>query len=411
METRAHKGSVELRESPDGAPVIRGYFSVFNRDSADMGFIEQVDPGAFTKTLQESDIRGLGNHEPSWLLGRVKAGTMRAGVDSVGGWYEIDVNMADPDGQRAYQKVKRGDWDGSSFSFETRRDQWDWEQSPPKRRLLEVGLVDVGPVTFPAYPDATSSARAALAPIAQRMKLPLDRMVEALKAGEIRSLIDRAQSGSSTETLDFSSWLLEERATWSTAYVNDLPDSAFLHVDSDGNRHLPYKDKNGNVDLPHLRDAISRLSQQKTGESDGESWLTDSLRTELLAKARKILAAQKGSNSESFALEERVGKKISAASAASIRAAIDQLTSLLGEMEPAGEDDEPDNDGDDPFAMGPAGVPGRMIAALAELRDSLPLEEPVSLVEHARAVAALREREAAVLAVRFRLDDDAPSAA
>jgi HK97 family phage prohead protease len=66
---------------------------------------------------------------------------------------------------------------------------------------------------------------------------------------------------------------IDERAVWSTAYVNDLPDSAFLYVESGGKkdsegkttprslRHFPYKDANGNVDLPHLRNALARIPQ------------------------------------------------------------------------------------------------------------------------------------------------------
>ncbi|MGD0204147.1 MAG: hypothetical protein ABSC20_09625 [Candidatus Bathyarchaeia archaeon] len=62
---------------------------------------------------------------------------------------------------------------------------------------------------------------------------------------------------------------------WTTAYINDLPDSAFAVIepggkkDSEGKtvpsslRHLPYKGKSGKVDLPHLRNALARLSQTK----------------------------------------------------------------------------------------------------------------------------------------------------
>jgi hypothetical protein len=63
------------------------------------------------------------------------------------------------------------------------------------------------------------------------------------------------------------------KAVWSTALVNDLPDSSFLHIkpggkkDSDGKttprglRMFPYKDGDGKVDLPHLRNAIARAPQ------------------------------------------------------------------------------------------------------------------------------------------------------
>lgn len=64
-----------------------------------------------------------------------------------------------------------------------------------------------------------------------------------------------------------------EKAVWTAAYVNDLPDSSFAYIspggekDEDGKtkprslRHLPYKDADGKIDLPHLRNALARLPQ------------------------------------------------------------------------------------------------------------------------------------------------------
>ena len=199
MEQRSHKGTVELRSAPDGSPVIAGYAAVFNRDSLDMGFIEQVDPRAFDKTVREADVRALGNHDVDWLLGRSKSGTLRLSVDSVGLAYEIDINPNDPDGQRAIEKVRRGDLDGSSFTFQTIQDQWNWETSPPQRRLLEVALSDVGPVVFPAYPDATAASRA-LEPIAKRIGRPVDELVDAMARGEIRSMLHSKEAPPMTES-------------------------------------------------------------------------------------------------------------------------------------------------------------------------------------------------------------------
>lgn len=48
------------------------------------------------------------------------------------------------------------------------------------------------------------------------------------------------------------------KGVWSTEYIDNLPDSSF--ADPDG-RHLPYKDKDGNIDKAHVRDALSRLDQ------------------------------------------------------------------------------------------------------------------------------------------------------
>lgn len=89
-------------------------------------------------------------------------------------------------------------------------------------------------------------------------------------------------------------------AVWSTAYVNDLPDSAFLYVEKGGEkdetgktkprslRHFPYKDSKGNIDLPHLRNAIARIPQSKIPGLDKEA---------LQEKARRILAGVTNTNS------------------------------------------------------------------------------------------------------------------
>jgi phage I-like protein len=72
-------------------------------------------------------------------------------------------------------------------------------------------------------------------------------------------------------------------AQWTTAYINDLADSAFLHVESGGKkdsegktvprslRHFPYKDASGKIDLPHLRNAIARIPQAKIEGLDADA--------------------------------------------------------------------------------------------------------------------------------------------
>lgn len=64
-----------------------------------------------------------------------------------------------------------------------------------------------------------------------------------------------------------------EKAVWTTAFVNSLPDSSFAYIseggkkDSEGKtvprslRHLPYKDASGKPDAAHVRNALARLSQ------------------------------------------------------------------------------------------------------------------------------------------------------
>jgi hypothetical protein len=81
---------------------------------------------------------------------------------------------------------------------------------------------------------------------------------------------------------------LTERV-WSRKYINSLPDACFAYVepgekDENGRtvprskRHLPYMDAEGRIDLPHLRNALARLSQTRLPEEARE-------------KARKVLCA------------------------------------------------------------------------------------------------------------------------
>lgn len=87
---------------------------------------------------------------------------------------------------------------------------------------------------------------------------------------------------------------------WSGKHRRSLPDTAFLYVAPGGHsiieagkrvtvprslRHFPYRNASGNVDLPHLRNAIARIPQSN---------LPQSLKTALQAKARTILAEHGG---------------------------------------------------------------------------------------------------------------------
>ncbi len=186
-------------------PTIAGYAAVFDSTSNDLGFLEQIDPGAFDQTLENrADVRCLYNHDPNLLLGRTSAGTLRLRVDQRGLYYECDINPSDRMAMDAYAKVQRGDCTGSSFSFQTVRDRWDWSASPPRRRLLQVDLLDVGPCTFPAYPAATAQARS-LRPVAVREgKVLSSASVEKVKAahdhavaaaGHLRDLLEVAKTG------------------------------------------------------------------------------------------------------------------------------------------------------------------------------------------------------------------------
>ncbi|MDV2503092.1 MAG: HK97 family phage prohead protease [bacterium] len=153
IETRVIEVSeIRIERRDDEPPKIFGYSALFDVESLNLGgFVETVAPGAFTKTIKESDIRGLFNHDSNFVLGRNVADTLSLKEDKKG----LLMEAVPPDTQWARDlvvSIERGDITGQSFSFRTVSDQWtNVEEGPDERRLLEVELFDVGPVTFPAY--------------------------------------------------------------------------------------------------------------------------------------------------------------------------------------------------------------------------------------------------------------------
>lgn len=149
---------IEFRATEEGK--LTGYASVFNQWSEDLGwFKERVRPGAFKKSIKESDIRGLFNHDPNYVLGRNKSGTLELVEDSKG--LKIDIDPPDTQWARdLVTSIRRGDIDQMSFGFNVIKDEWNEEDKKNiTRELVEIELFDVSPVTYPAYPQTSISVR------------------------------------------------------------------------------------------------------------------------------------------------------------------------------------------------------------------------------------------------------------
>ncbi len=155
--------AVESR-SEDGAERewVVGYAAKFGVLSLDLGdFVERIDPGAFGLVAERRgrrkplETRALWNHDPNYPLARYP-GTLRMTVDEVGLRYEFPV----PDttyGRDIASNIRAGIVKGSSFSFTVPSggDSWAVEDGRSVRTIQRIdSLLDVGPVTFPAYPDA-----------------------------------------------------------------------------------------------------------------------------------------------------------------------------------------------------------------------------------------------------------------
>lgn len=159
----------ELRAQPKEdhkPPVIEGYAAVFDQASEDLGwFRETIKPGAFSRSLKEgADVRCLMNHNEDNVLGRTKSGTLEVSEDQKGLKFRCELPETQT-GRDLHQLVTRGDVDQCSFGFIVRAQNWLETKNADgsvdvMRELTDVDLFDVGPVTFPAYPQTSVNARA-----------------------------------------------------------------------------------------------------------------------------------------------------------------------------------------------------------------------------------------------------------
>jgi HK97 family phage prohead protease len=156
---------VERRADPaTGKPqtYVVGYAARFGKDSLLMGdFVERIDPAAFDLVESRTDSEGrpletrcLFNHDPNHLLGRFPT-TMKMYVDEKGLRYECSLPESRSD---IAESIARGDLKGSSFSFVVADggEKWTYENGRSMRLVTKIkSLLDCGPVTYPAYGDAT----------------------------------------------------------------------------------------------------------------------------------------------------------------------------------------------------------------------------------------------------------------
>lgn len=138
---------------------LAGYAAVFNSLSVELwGFRERIATGAFADTLGD-DVRALWNHDTNHVLGRTANGTLRLAEDEIGLRIEIDPPRS-PMADSFVASVERGDVNQMSFAFRALDEKWDEDDEGQLiRTLTRVKLYEVSPVTFPAYPATTISAR------------------------------------------------------------------------------------------------------------------------------------------------------------------------------------------------------------------------------------------------------------
>lgn len=164
---------VELRAADSGMPTLETRFAVFDEwteiDSWFEGrFMERLAHGAFAKTIRESldQVKVLYDHGHDFHVGNKVLGPIESITEEKAGPLAV-VPLLDTSYNRDLVPGLEAGLYGASFRFRIVKDEWDEEpersdHNPdgiPERTIKEVRLYEFGPVTFPAYPQATAGLR------------------------------------------------------------------------------------------------------------------------------------------------------------------------------------------------------------------------------------------------------------
>src|SRR5262249_47452291 len=144
---------------------LEGYAAVFNSPTEidDMlgSYTEVIKNGAFTKTLRGGYPPLMFNHGRHPLIGPMPIRSFEELREDKRGLYLrarlFDNWLIDP----LRDAIREGTVTGASFRFEVPQggDTWLTLNGRQKRTVNEVKLLELGPVVFPAYPDAKVALR------------------------------------------------------------------------------------------------------------------------------------------------------------------------------------------------------------------------------------------------------------
>lgn len=331
-----HKNiDAEFKDAADDGTFI-ALASVFNNVDR-VG--DRVLPGAFKQSLRQwrasgkmlpvilahnwNDISAhIGYADPKQVRETDKGLEVKA---------HLDVKESET-AKRVHTLMKRGQLTAMSFGY-TVPDGGQELDSKGVNEVSQIDLHEVGPTLVGANPDAQlQSVKSAVEAEAEETepepKSEPDEETELKKAARdlerekiadqlspeppdeqavaYGKLLDTVRKLEPDEIADLQ-MLLDQKAVWSGAYINELPDSAFLYVETGGEkdgdgkttprslRHFPYKDSSGAVDVIHVRNALSRIPQSN---------LPSDVKARLTRKAEAILQSTKSVEVEDGEHEE-----------------------------------------------------------------------------------------------------------
>lgn len=316
METK--RIDVELKATAGDLQAVFSTFGVADHDN------DVTLPGAFE---DGAPVRLLPAH--NWAHYMIGKGTIR--TDNTRALFDGRFFLNTAEGRNWYESIKADDGELQQWSY-------------------GFDVVDAEPGVFEGQPV---------------------RFLKKLRVHEVSPVTLGAGIG--TATLAVKELDLEERAVWSAAFINDLPDSAFAVIEAGGEkdedgkttprslRHFPHHNAQGAIDLPHLRNALARAPQSPLGDralphlkrhasAEGVGESADSQThdhadlpyAEHIAAVLDDVAKLATRSSDRNELLAKEGRRLSAATRRHLHALMEQMHTINGQVEQLLAEDEPE---------------------------------------------------------------------
>lgn len=144
----------------------------------------------------------------------------------------------------------------------------------------------------------------------------------------------------------------QEAAVWTTAYINTLPDSAFLYIAPGGTmdaedktvprslRYFPVRDDAGNLDHPHLMNALARIPQadipqeaKDKAKAEAQALLAEYNEANAPQEAEEAAAEGEASEEKAHHEPEEEGAQEKAVDESVVSEAVKLLQVALGRMQ------------------------------------------------------------------------------
>ena len=317
---RASAGGFELRANDEAMPTIFGHGAVFNQwtkiDSAYEGrFMERIAPGAFRKTIAEnrSNMRMLFNHGKDPQIGDKPVAPIETLEEDATG-LAYSGRMLDTSYNRDLIPGLQAGLYGSSFRFRVVKEDFNQrakvsEFNPdglPERTIQEAMVMEFGPVTFPAYPQAGAGVRSMTdAFVLAQLAADPERLAQlvASLAPENRNLddlatylfADKAALQAAIDKLNAGEPLLLQEAELLEAAIEHLePPNAMIADEADEMNSAPKSGAERSAHSAEPATATPRVEPVKEIPKPKEPTVADLLPDERAARMTELESAIKG---------------------------------------------------------------------------------------------------------------------